>query len=195
GWVEAGGLEQRIPVDRGPGFGALLRCVASAFLYYIVKVKQSIRSRRASVGHVAEHSSANRVPGAGAARLELPGQIEVDLVLQDFLDHDRQLVITTDLDQRASAFLQSLQSLLNQRGQLKATTHLVDNGFFLQFIQHFCPFELTVEPWRTIAQAKRRGSSQFTEVGRICQDFISTNSAQGKQSWEHLALASSRGST
>ena len=55
------------------------------------------RSSRASVGHVAEHSSANRVPGAGAARLELPGQIEVDLILQDFLDHDRQLVVTRTL--------------------------------------------------------------------------------------------------
>src|SRR5262249_15364596 len=93
------------------------------------------------------------------------------------------------------ATLQSLHSLLNQRGHLKATAHLVDNGFFLQFIQHSCPFELTVEPWRTFAQARRRGSSQFTEVGRICQDFISKNSAQGKQSWEHSVLASSRGST
>src|SRR5262249_13201695 len=31
-----------------------------------------------------------------------------------------------------------------------ATTHLVDNGFFLQFIQHFSPFE--VQPWRTFPQ-------------------------------------------
>jgi hypothetical protein len=37
---------------------------------------------RASVGHVAEHGSASRVAGAGGARLELPGQIKVDLVLR-----------------------------------------------------------------------------------------------------------------
>src|SRR5262249_3603010 len=41
------------------------------------------------------------------------------------------------------ATVQRLHALLNQRGQLKATAHLVDNGFFLQFIQHFSPFELT----------------------------------------------------
>src|SRR5262249_20954006 len=87
---------------------------------------------------------------AGGVRLELPGQIKVDLVLQDFLDHDRQLVATPDLDQRASATVQRLHSLLNQCRQLKATTHLVDNGFFLQFIQHFSPFE--VQPWRTFPQ-------------------------------------------
>src|SRR5262249_26358961 len=53
-------------------------------------------------------------------------------------------------DQRASATVQRLHSLLNQCRQLKATTHLVDNGFFLQFIQHFSPFE--VQPWRTFPQ-------------------------------------------
>ena len=57
----------------------------------------AFRSSRESVGHVAEHSSANRVADTGAARLELPEQIEVDLVLQDFLDHDRQLVVTRTL--------------------------------------------------------------------------------------------------
>src|SRR5262245_2751793 len=103
------------------------------------QVNGTFRSTRTSVRHVAEHSSANRVPGAGAARLELPGRIEVDLVLQDFLDHDLQLVVTRDVDQRASASLQSLHSLLNQRGQLKATADLVDNGVFLQFIQHSGP--------------------------------------------------------
>ena len=53
-----------------------------------------------SVGHVAVHGSASRVAGADGVCLELPGQIKVDLVLQDFLDHDRQLVAVPDLDQR-----------------------------------------------------------------------------------------------
>src|SRR5437870_10135964 len=70
------------------------------------------------------------------------GRVEVDLVLQDFLNHDRQLVglvAAAHVHQRPAAGVEHDHALLDQRGQLEAAAHLVDDPLFLQFVEHYFP--------------------------------------------------------
>src|SRR5262245_19784705 len=53
---------------------------------------RSIVPRPQAAGDVAEHGAAGGVLGRQAARLDVAGVVQVDLVLEDLLDHDGHLV-------------------------------------------------------------------------------------------------------
>src|SRR5262245_11652625 len=89
-------------------------------------------------GDVAKHGTASGVTVAHAADLDLTRRIQIDFVLQDFLNDDRHFIAATHLDERPSAGVQRYHALLDQRRKLEAATHLVDDALFLQFIQHYC---------------------------------------------------------
>jgi hypothetical protein len=88
------------------------------------------------VGDVAEHGPPGQIARARSVRLELAGHVQVDLVLQDLLDHDGHVVATAYVHKRPGPPNQGDHPLLNQGGELETTAHLVDDFFFLQIIEH-----------------------------------------------------------
>ena len=61
----------------------------------------------------------------GLDGLELARQVEVDLFLDDLLDHDRHPVDAAHVDQGACALVQGDHPLLDQRGELEAPPTLL----------------------------------------------------------------------
>src|SRR5207253_3557886 len=89
------------------------------------------------VGDVAEHGPPGQIALARSVSQELAGHVQVDLVLQDLLDHDGHVVATAHVHERPGPLIQGDHPLLNQGGELETPAHLVDDCFFLQIIEHF----------------------------------------------------------
>src|SRR6516225_63194 len=86
---------------------------------------QLIIATAARIGDIRKHGAAGGVAGAGAASLHLPGIVQKDLILQDFLNDDGHLVAALDLDQGTGSRVQGHHALLNQRRELETPSHLV----------------------------------------------------------------------
>src|SRR5439155_9417119 len=88
------------------------------------------------VGDVAERVEVRGFGLVGLAGLQVAFQVQIDLVLQDFLHDDRHPVPTLDFYERFGPRVQCDHSLLNQGRQLEAAAHLVHDPLFFQFIEH-----------------------------------------------------------
>ena len=70
-------------------------------------------------------------------RSSLVRHVEIDLVLQDFLDDDFQLVVAADIDQRPGAGVERDEPLLDQRRELEPPADLVDDLLLLSVPRSF----------------------------------------------------------
>jgi hypothetical protein len=61
---------------------------------------------------------------------------QIDLVLQDFLDHHLHLVVRIEVDQRSATSVELNQAFLNQGRQFESATDLVHDGFFFELFEH-----------------------------------------------------------
>jgi hypothetical protein len=97
----------------------------SLFTDHIFSQRRQIELRRAADG-----------PLRFAGDSHLTRGVEVNLVLQDFLDDDFHLVVALEIHQRPGAGVDRGQPLLNQRRQLKPAADFVDDLFFFQRVDH-----------------------------------------------------------
>src|SRR5262249_55454541 len=98
------------------------------------------------VGDVAKHGPPGQIARARSVRLELAGHVQVDLVLQDLLDHGGHVVPTAYAHKRPGPPIQGNHPLLNQGGELETPAYLVDDCFFLKIFDHLNFFQTTVAP-------------------------------------------------
>src|SRR6188474_2866749 len=76
---------------------------------------------------------------AGADDADVTGEVEHDLVLEDFLEHDLEVVLEGGFHQGTAAALQLQEALLDQGRQLEASAHLVHDLFFFELFEHETP--------------------------------------------------------
>src|SRR4051812_30506935 len=68
--------------------------------------------------------------------LQLVRHVQIDFVLQDFLDDDLEPVFAAGVDKWSSSSVERYETLLDERRKLKPAAHLVHNRFFFQGLNH-----------------------------------------------------------
>src|SRR5438552_18000948 len=57
----------------------------------------------ADIRNVGQHGPTSRLPWAGTSSLQLTRHIQIDFILENFLDDNGHLIAATDVDQRPGA--------------------------------------------------------------------------------------------